>query len=492
MLLCWLVLEQKQTRLDQTRPTPHTGGGGTMDPGSHRSSPAVVVEKTRASSSTDQPLLTAVDPGVVSAPGPAPPSLLSLFGVRLCAFSAGALTLFTGHPSHQTQAADGMYSVTFHHDTVLSDVHMLLPRTRALMTRLSSTGQPVFLSKFRILSQELLQDQTEKGDSPVRVCPEERDSPVRVCPGKRDSPVGVSPEEGDSPVRVCPEERDSPVRVCPGKRDSPVRVCPGKRDSPVGESTEEGDKEQVSTRDPEEDSPVREAPEEEGDSVRASPGSSEEQVSRPDPEEDQSLQLDEDGDFQLIRRRPRRSSPDCGRDEVCPVLLSQTGSLDLDLDLDLDDPAEEDTDVIRIGAEVMVRKLDWLQQELCTDPEEEFSWSEDEVADLYDHTTVIIAADVVYDDDLTDAFFRTMYQLCSSFNHSCDIYISVERRLNFTLRHMEVCCEAYQHFHHCLLQLQDLQGPPSFSAQRMDLSFPQSLVYERVEQLELWKVSASP
>uniref|UniRef100_A0A3B3ZZ65 Uncharacterized protein n=1 Tax=Periophthalmus magnuspinnatus TaxID=409849 RepID=A0A3B3ZZ65_9GOBI len=126
-----------------------------------------------------------------------------------------------------------------------------------------------------------------------------------------------------------------------------------------------------------------------------------------------------------------------------------------------------------------------------SDPEEEFSWSEEEVADLYDHTTVIIAADVVYDDDLTDAFFRTLYQLCSSLTHSCDVYISIEKRLNFTLRHLEVCCEAYEHFHHCLQQLQDLEGPVRFNAQSVAPRFPQSLIYERMDQLELWKVSAT-
>lgn len=32
--------------------------------------------------------------------------------------------------------------ITFHHDTVLSDVHMLLPNAHHLMTRLNCVGQP--------------------------------------------------------------------------------------------------------------------------------------------------------------------------------------------------------------------------------------------------------------------------------------------------------------------------------------------------------------
>ncbi|XP_033827012.1 methyltransferase-like protein 22 [Periophthalmus magnuspinnatus] len=396
-----------------------------------------------------------------------------------------------------------MDSVTFHHDSVLSDVHMLQPRARHLMTRLNRTGQPVFMSKFRILSRDQVLDQTKDPDHS-----EERGSPL-----SRES------EEGNSPMRRDPDERGSPVKESPEKSD-------------FGE----------------------------GPSRAKS------------PEKDQSLELDEDGDFELIR--PRRQAPECGRDEVCPVLLSQTDPQDPE------DPTEdnsESADVIMIehtmatlledvgkqvwrgalfladfilseprtfrgatvlelgggtgltsiltatvakrvyctdvgedllsmcrrnislnkhmmelsGGEVKVRQLDWLQRDLCTDPEEEFSWSEEEVADLYDHTTVIIAADVVYDDDLTDAFFRTLYQLCSSLTHSCDVYISIEKRLNFTLRHLEVCCEAYEHFHHCLQQLQDLEGPVRFNAQSVAPRFPQSLIYERMDQLELWKVSAT-
>lgn len=388
-----------------------------------------------------------------------------------------------------------MDSVTFHHDSVLSDVHMLQPRARHLMTRLNHAGQPVFMSRFRLLPQDESEDASSNRKKRV---------------------------SGQSPKK---QERT-------GDRVSPVSGCV--RDQSSSEESSE---------------------------------------------EDQGVVLDQDGDFDFIRRRPKRQSSDCGRDEVCPVLLSQVGPPDSHHP---EDPTDEDytsesTNIIKIehtmatlledvgkqvwrgallladwvlsepgvftgatvlelgagtglssiitasvakrvyctdvgedllsmcrrnvslnkhliednGGEVRVRQLDWLQRDLCTDPEQEFSWSEEEVADVYDHTTLIIAADVVYDDDFTDAFFRTLYQLCTSFNHSCEIYLSLEKRLNFTLRHMDVCCEAYEHFSHCLQQLQELPGPPTFRAQRVEPNFPQFVMYERVEQLELWKVSAS-
>uniref|UniRef100_A0A3Q2DR54 Methyltransferase 22, Kin17 lysine n=1 Tax=Cyprinodon variegatus TaxID=28743 RepID=A0A3Q2DR54_CYPVA len=91
---------------------------------------------------------------------------------------------------------------------------------------------------------------------------------------------------------------------------------------------------------------------------------------------------------------------------------------------------------------------------------------------------------VCYDDDLTDGLFRTLYRLCSSFRHAAAIFISLEKRMNFSLRHMDVCCEAYNHFMHCLSQLQDLQdGRWRFMVELVPLNFPQFLLYERIEQL---------
>ncbi|XP_005754253.1 methyltransferase-like protein 22 [Pundamilia nyererei] len=122
----------------------------------------------------------------------------------------------------------------------------------------------------------------------------------------------------------------------------------------------------------------------------------------------------------------------------------------------------------------------------------EFSWTKEEVADL-NNTSIIIAADVCYDDDLTDGLFRTLHRLCSNFPHTCTVFISIEKRMNFTLQHMDVSCEAYDHFIHCMNQLQDLEnGQCSFRVDQLPSNFDQFILYERVEQLELWKVTATP
>lgn len=77
---------------------------------------------------------------------------------------------------------------------------------------------------------------------------------------------------------------------------------------------------------------------------------------------------------------------------------------------------------------VKVKELDWLKDNLCTDPKAPFSWSEEEIADLYDHTTVLLAAEVFYDDDLTNALFNTLSRLVHRLKNACTAIFSVEKK----------------------------------------------------------------
>ncbi|XP_057201457.1 methyltransferase-like protein 22 [Triplophysa rosa] len=329
-----------------------------------------------------------------------------------------------------------MDEVTFKSDTVLSDVHLLLPNSSHLMKRLNGVGQPVFISKFRILQN----------------CDE------------KDSSVG----------------------------------------SPIHEHEREG-------------ADVSDVP------------------------------RDEDGDLDVVRR-PRNGT--CHRDAVCPVILSQSATTLSDQDEDSEEGDEhtmatplEDVGkqiwrgaflladfilsqvnlfkgatVLELGAgtgltsivtamaaktvyctDVGVDLLSMCQRNVNLnkqhfepqDPDSEFCWTEAEIADLHDNTAFVIAADVCYDDDLTDGLFRTLYRITSNLRCPSITYLSLEKRLNFTLRHMDVSCEAYDHFRHCLDQLEQMtDGKNTFTVEAVKSSFPQFFQYERVEQLELWKVTA--
>lgn len=98
-----------------------------------------------------------------------------------------------------------MDHITFHHETVLSDVHVLMPNARHLMTRLNSVGQPIFVSIFRILSGR---DSTEPGTRLKGQEHTEEDTPGgHVDPGlDEDGDLAVTHRPRTNPARdvLCP------------------------------------------------------------------------------------------------------------------------------------------------------------------------------------------------------------------------------------------------------------------------------------------------
>lgn len=57
-------------------------------------------------------------------------------------------------------------------------------------------------------------------------------------------------------------------------------------------------------------------------------------------------------------------------------------------------------------------------------------------------------------------------------------------RFNFTLRHLDVTCEAYDHFRSSLHALEKLSDSKlRFVVEPVEASFPQLLIYERIRQL---------
>uniref|UniRef100_A0A3Q1H6A9 Methyltransferase 22, Kin17 lysine n=1 Tax=Acanthochromis polyacanthus TaxID=80966 RepID=A0A3Q1H6A9_9TELE len=373
-----------------------------------------------------------------------------------------------------------MDQITFHYDTVLSEVHMLLPSAQHLMTCLNGVGQPVFMSKFKILGEKHNHDQG-KGMVKEEKYKDPGGSSGNSKRGTHEENANEGGEENVVPF--LDEDGDFDIMHRPRKNflEATDRslVCPVilKQSSPVLEQEEEN------------------TDNEEGHCF--------ENVIRIEhtmatPLEDVGKQVWRGAfflaDFIL-------SEPAMFRGATVLELGAGTGLTSIimatiaktvyctDVGEDLLSMCKRNVTSNKrkmepAGGEVKVRKLDWLQHGLCTDADMEFSWTEEEVADLHNNTSFIIAADICYDDDLTDGLFRTLYQLCSNFNHTCTIFLSIEKRMNFTLRHMDISCEAYHHFRHCLSQLKDLvDGYCCFKVEQLPSNFAQFLLYERIEQL---------
>ncbi|XP_029364807.1 methyltransferase-like protein 22 isoform X2 [Echeneis naucrates] len=394
-----------------------------------------------------------------------------------------------------------MDQITFHYDTVLSDVHMFLPKARHLMTHLNHVGQPVFISKFKILSacERYHNNIGTKGKS------EEEEQKHSDLKQDRDKDASIE-EAGEEVVNgsVKPSlDKDGdldithrcwPAVIClvrPRKKAVANRshdlVCPI-----ILQQSHSGiEEEEESTADEDEFF---------SDVIRI-------EHTMATPLEDVGKQVWRGAfllaDFIL-------SEPTMFREATVLELGAGTGLTSIimatiakmvyctDVGEDLLRMCKRNVTLNRhmvepAGGEVRVRVLDWLQHDLCTDADVAFSWKKDEIADMYNNTSVILAADVCYDNDLTDGLFRTLHRLCTNFTHSCVIFISLEKRMNFTLKRMDVTCEAYNHFTVCLSQLQDLGNRQCrFRVEQLPSDFAQFFLYERVEQLELWKVTSTP
>ncbi|XP_029945146.1 methyltransferase-like protein 22 isoform X2 [Salarias fasciatus] len=363
-----------------------------------------------------------------------------------------------------------MDQMTFHYDTVLSDVHMHRPSSRHLMTRLNHMGQPVFVSRFRILTGRAAEHKAGSGsDGEEEEEEEEQDGTVQLD------------EDGDFEVThrprrtsVAGEDREL---VCPVilKQSDP---------EPEPEPEPEPDQEEKEKEDEEE-----EEKEEKEEEARCSRDVITIEHTMATPLEDVGKQVWRGAfllaDFILSEPQSFRGATvlelggGTGFTSVVMATVAKTVYC-TDVGDDLLSMCERN---VALNRHLLEPK----------DADTEFSWSEEEVSDLHDNTTFIIAADVCYDDDLTDAFFRTLYKLCSNFSRPCAVLISIEKRMNFTLRHLDVTCEAYSHFRACLEQLQALQdGRCSFRVEPLTSNFPQFLLYERIEHLELWKVTSTP
>nr|CAB3263770.1 methyltransferase-like protein 22 [Phallusia mammillata] len=135
---------------------------------------------------------------------------------------------------------------------------------------------------------------------------------------------------------------------------------------------------------------------------------------------------------------------------------------------------------------VKVTKLDWFRMT-------ESSVSKFLQANLSNQYPVtILVCDCVYDNALTDALFRTLYFIATSMTlrNAVTIYISLEKRLNFTMQEFDVTCKEYSHFQDCLSELGKCDE--RFEIKQIPCSdFRQFFEYDRVVYLELWEIKYS-
>ncbi|KAI3763323.1 hypothetical protein L1987_53777 [Smallanthus sonchifolius] len=149
---------------------------------------------------------------------------------------------------------------------------------------------------------------------------------------------------------------------------------------------------------------------------------------------------------------------------------------------------------------VYVRELDWKaswppKQDNCASCES-YAWSQSEFEEL-ERASLLVAADVIYSDDLTDALFHTLERLMS---HGLEkvLYVALEKRYNFSIDDLNVVANGYSRFRSYVRDERDdaenSELPNgslcAFVGTHIDLtSIPQyAFNYNRGHDLELWKI----
>ncbi|XP_054848729.1 methyltransferase-like protein 22 [Eublepharis macularius] len=348
------------------------------------------------------------------------------------------------HHSRYGREREAMDEVTFRSDTVLSDVHMHAPSKRHLLVRLNTAGQPVFLSQFNLLLDKSHQKKDKDFKKQNIKCRlkygEELDKGGESGDHEESSKEGNGSEgiealldkDGDLEVVRKPRLPDAEAEGLSRDRVCPILLTRGKY------VVEEEELENSSC-----------------DIIKI-------EHTMATPLEDVGKQVWR-GAFLLVDYI--LSERDLFKGRTVLELGGGTGIVSIAMAMNAKtvyctDVGEDLLDMCRrnvalnkditepAGSEVKVRVLDWLKDDFCTESDVSYSWSDKEMAELWS-------------------------------------------RFNFTLRHMDVACEAYCHFQNTLDDLVNIRdGRMSYAIEPLALSFPQHIVYERVEQLELWKITA--
>ncbi|XP_071107529.1 methyltransferase-like protein 22 [Haliotis cracherodii] len=143
----------------------------------------------------------------------------------------------------------------------------------------------------------------------------------------------------------------------------------------------------------------------------------------------------------------------------------------------------------------LVKELNWLKfcgpKDSYSDARSSrFQMTEDDHT-LLDGVSLILAAEVIYDPDLTDAFFSTVKQLMSR-PPAKTLYMTLEKRLVFTLADLDVVSPAYEHFQEKMEELLALSlDGVTFHCCQVPCDFPQYFTYDRHKHLELWQITSS-
>ncbi|XP_035784588.1 methyltransferase-like protein 22 isoform X2 [Anopheles albimanus] len=108
--------------------------------------------------------------------------------------------------------------------------------------------------------------------------------------------------------------------------------------------------------------------------------------------------------------------------------------------------------------------------------------------DQLQNVQYVLAADVIYDDDITEAFVRTLVSLLLELPKLKAIYIALEKRYVFTLEDMDSVAPCYDYFLRCFQKRNNRFGVNRWKLINVCMNFPRYFDYDKVKDLVLLKI----
>ncbi|XP_029039794.1 methyltransferase-like protein 22 [Osmia bicornis bicornis] len=124
-----------------------------------------------------------------------------------------------------------------------------------------------------------------------------------------------------------------------------------------------------------------------------------------------------------------------------------------------------------VKSKLYIKELDFLNLKWPTFYEERIN-----------EATIILAADVIYDENITNGFVQTLAKLLNS-ETSKTVYISLEKRYVFTTANMDTSAPMFEEFLNCIEKQQF-----NWHIEYIKIDFPQYFKYDRVKQMILIKI----
>ncbi|XP_014473305.1 PREDICTED: methyltransferase-like protein 22 isoform X2 [Dinoponera quadriceps] len=95
---------------------------------------------------------------------------------------------------------------------------------------------------------------------------------------------------------------------------------------------------------------------------------------------------------------------------------------------------------------------------------------------------IVLAADVIYDDKITDGFVRTLSKLLY-MKKKKTVYVALEKRYVFTIADLDTTAPMYEEFLRCVEKYR-----MNWSVDYISIDFPRYFKYDRVQHLVLMKI----